>query len=294
MTMRRLDPDAFSINIRKFLQRMGGVHRQPLSIGAETQYRFIVNFRAAADDLQQLLPSTLQVDRIDDSHEGLISVCVCDFLITHVGGMPIPLISGNEILCRIGVKFWSKGRHYRAFYPIRSDSSSPLVAYSANRFSHYRKQLSNIRLEDLHTHYQAKCVSVDGLGNGELQADMRSISTIVPASSIFSSRTDAADFILKLDGSCGWHFDRRQLVFQPIIYPEWKACFCHDSHFHFVFLEHVLDLYQIDAVFDSVLFLEDIRQVLKRSHYLDLDAPPVLKSRSETHLALPVVEKVAG
>ena len=294
MTVPRLDPDAFSINIRKFLQRMGGVHRQPLSIGAETQYRFMVNFRANAEDLQQLLPSALRVDRIDNSDQGMISICVCDFLITHAGGVPIPSIRGNEILCRIGVKFWSEGECFRAFYPIRSDSSSPLVAYSASRFSHYRKQLSDIRLDDLHTYYRAKCISADGLGNGELQADMRSISTRVPGSSIFSSETDAADFILNLDGSCGWHFDRRQLVFQPISYPEWKACFCHDSQFHFVFLEHVLDLYQIDAVFDSVLFLEDIRQVLKRSKYLNVDTPPVQKNISGIQLAFPIVEKVAG
>ena len=294
MSVRLLDPDAFSINIRKFLQRMGGVHRQPLPIGAETQFRFMINFRAPAEDIQQLLPESLQVDTIADGHEGLISMCVCDFLITHLAGIPIPTVPGNEILCRIGVKFWNAGKPYRAFYPIRSDSSSPLVAYSASRFSHYRKQLSQIKLEDLHTEFRAVCTSPDGLGNGQLLADMRSISTMVPESSIFNSSDKAADFILKLDGSCGWDFDQGKLVFQPIRYPEWKASFCHDVQFHSVFLEHVLDLYQIEAVFDSVLFLEDIRQTLQRSFYLKTDKPPTRKNEAVLPLQVPLFDKAAG
>lgn len=39
---------------------------------------------------------------------------------------------------------------------------------------------------------------------------------------------EATDFVLELDGSCGYNFARDELSFQDIEYPDWDVSFCHE------------------------------------------------------------------
>ena len=89
---------------------------------------------------------------------------------------------------------------------------------------------------------------------------MTTTSKTRPESTIFSDIQEATDFVFNLDGSCGYHFAKDQLSFQRIDYPEWDMYFCHSCAYNFPLLEHLLESLKIDAVFDSVLFMENTCQ----------------------------------
>jgi len=128
--------------IRALHERLGKVFSQPVDVSSFTNKRLTVNFRVPLDRLRQLVPPSVEVEQIRDTGMGMISQCVCDFTVTKFGPVPIPKTHTNEMLCRISVKIKKDGQTYRAYYTLRSDSSSSLLSFLGGNFSHFRKDFT--------------------------------------------------------------------------------------------------------------------------------------------------------
>jgi len=240
--------------------RMGRVNHQPVSVRSYTNKRFTVNFRAPLDQVRRLLPPGIEPDEIPGTGLGMFGMCACDFWVTRFGWVPVPKIQNNDMLLRVSACVTKHGTKQRAFYTISSNSSSPLLGFLGQRFSHFRKRVSTFsRIDDGQT-YQLQCTDDDPLARGSLTAQMASVSKVRPESSIFFDIDAATDFVFNLDGSCGYSFDRKMLSFQKIDYPEWDMYFCHTAEYDFPMLNHVTELFKIDAELDSVLFMQNTPQ----------------------------------
>jgi hypothetical protein len=239
---------------------LGRVNHQPVSVHSFTNKRFTVNYRAPLDQVRKLLPPAVEPDEIHDTGYGMFGMCACDFWVTRLGWLPIPRVRNNDMLFRVSARVRKGGSSHRAFYTIGSNSSSRLLGFLGQRFSHFRKRISNFHRIDNDSEYALQCIDADPLAQGRLRAGMGAISKARPASSIFSDIRDATDFVFNLDGSCGYNFAKEKLSFQRIDYPEWDMYFCHDCSYDFPLLDHLVESLKIEAVFDSVLFMQNTRQ----------------------------------
>ena len=247
-------------DLRTFQDKLGRVNHQPVSVHSFTNKRFTVNYRAPIDQIRKLLPPSIEPDEIRDTGLGMFGMCACDFWVTRLGWIPIPRIRNNDMLFRVSARLCKGGTTYRAFYTIGSNSSSRLLGFLGQRFSHFRKRVYNFNRVDNDEEYSLECIDDDPLAQGRLCADMNSVSKACPESTVFTDIQDATDFVFNLDGSCGYNFGKRKLSFQRIDYPEWDMYFCHRLNYNFPLLNHLLDSLRLDATFDSVLFMQDTRQ----------------------------------
>ncbi len=168
--------------VRELHKRMGKVSSQPINVSSYTNKRLTINYRAPLDRLRTLVPDCLEVDEIRDTGMGLISQCVCDFRVTKFGLLPIPHTHTNEMLCRISVRGQKYGNPFRAYYTLRSDSSSRILGFLGGHFSHFRKAISDFTRRDDGEVYELDCKARDTICSGFFRGDLNALSKEKPAS----------------------------------------------------------------------------------------------------------------
>ena len=248
------------MNIRNLHERMGRVYNQPISVQSFTNKRFTVNFRVPLAQLRRIVPEAVQLDEIRDTGLGMLSMCACDFWVSRFGWLPIVPVRNNDMLCRISAKVRKGDKVYRAYYTLRSDSSSRFLGFFGKRFSHFRKQVSSFVRVDDGTNYTLKCQAADPLGRGMLQAVMASVQKEKPHTTIFACIEEAKQFVFDLDGSCGYDYERDMLSFQKIDYPSWNMYFCHEYNYSFTLIDYLCQTFDLQAELDCVLFLQNTKQ----------------------------------
>src|SRR5271165_1886967 len=129
------------LNIRALHERMGRVYHQPVRVRSFTNKRFTVNFRVPLEQLRRIVPEAIDLDEIPGTGLGMFSMCACDFWVSRFGWVPIPPVRNNDMLLRISAKVRKGNNTYRAYYTLRSDSSSRFLGFFGKRFSHFRKQV---------------------------------------------------------------------------------------------------------------------------------------------------------
>ena len=253
-------PATGPLDIRALHERMGRVYHQPIRVRSFTNKRFTVNFRVPLDQLRRIVPDAIELDEIRDTGYGMLGMCACDFWVDRLGGLPIPPVRNNDMLCRVSAKV-RKGPHvYRAYYTLRSDSSSKFLGFFGRRFSHFRKRTSRFERIDDGAQYVLRCDADDPLCRGELRAVLASVSKRAPPTTAFRDVHEATDFVFNLDGSCGYSYRCDRLSFQKIDYPTWDMYFCHDCEYQFSLVEYVRETFGLDLEFDCVLFVQDTPQ----------------------------------
>lgn len=248
-------------DVRRLHERMGRVSSQPINVSSFTNKRLTINYRAPLERLRPLIPSCLEVEEIRDTGMGMISQCVCDFRVTKFGLMPIPKTHTNEMLCRISVKGKKRGEPFRAYYTLRSDSSSRILGFLGGHFSHFRKAISDFTRRDDGAVYELNCKAHDTLCNGFFRGYMNALSKEKPTTTCFADIAEATQFVFQLDGSCGYHWGKNRLSFQKIQYPQWDLQFCHKYEYDFALLNYLFQEYRLQPEFDCVLFMEKVPQV---------------------------------
>lgn len=224
-----------------------------------------VNFRAPAAALQALLPGCLTAEEIRDSGMGMLSVCGWDYWITRLGFLPLPEIHCKALSFRIAVTFRRSAGIIRAFYPLRTMTTVPIGKWPNGR---ERRDVPQLDLEDSGEFYGLSRQSRDPLQRDYLEGDMKTVSKAGAAGSIFHDINEAARFILAHEGSCAYDAGKKQLLFQPIIYPPWEICFCHEFQHRFPWLQHLCADAGIQIIADSALFSEEAVQVWKKNRFL--------------------------
>jgi hypothetical protein len=253
-------PDVGPIDIRALHERMGRVYHQPVRVHSFTNKRFTVNFRVPLDRLRRILPQAVQPDEIRDTGLGMLSMCACDFWVSRLGWLPIPPVRNNDMLCRVSTKVRKRDKVYRAYYTLRSDSSSRFLGFFGKRFSHFRKQVSPFVRVDDGTHYLLECGAADPLCRGRLQAVLASVQKGKPDTTVFADVEEAKQFVFDLDGSCGYDYGRDMLSFQKIDYPPWDMYFCHEYSYRFPLIDYLCDAFGMRAELDCVLFMQNTKQ----------------------------------
>ncbi|MCI0690432.1 hypothetical protein L0337_00325 [candidate division KSB1 bacterium] len=253
-------PAISPMDIRTFHERMGRVYHQPIRVRSFTNKRFTVNFRVPLDQLRRVVPDAIELDEIRDTGYGMFGMCACDFWVNRLGWLPIPPVRNNDMLCRVSTKIRKGPNLYRAYYTLRSDSSSKFLGFFGRRFSHFRKHTSSFERVDDGAQYVLRCDADDPLCQGELRAVMASVSKQVPATTAFRDVQEATEFVFNLDGSCGYSYERNMLSFQKIDYPTWDMYFCHECEYKFPLVEYVSETFGLDLEFDCVLFMQNTPQ----------------------------------
>jgi hypothetical protein len=248
------------MDIRTLHERMGAVNHQPIRVHSFTNKRFTVNFRVPLEELRRIIPEAIQLDEIRDTGCGMFSMCACDFWVTRLGPLPIPAVRNNDMLCRISTKIRKGSQTYRAYYTLRSDSSSRFLGFFGRRFSHFRKRTSRFERVDDGAQYNLCCEADDPLCGGNLHAVMASVSKDKPTTTIFKDIQEATDFVFNLDGSCGYSYQRDMLSFQKIDYPVWDMYFCHEFEYKFPLMDYVLKTFGLHAELDCALFMQNTPQ----------------------------------
>ena len=164
------------------------------------------------------------------------------------------------MLCRVSAKVRKGDKLYRAYYTLRSDSSSRFLGFFGKRFSHFRKQVSPFVRVDDGAHYFLECQAADPLCRGKLQAVMASVTKEKPETTLFADIDEAKQFVFDLDGSCGYDYGRDMLSFQKIDYPPWDMYFCHDFDYEFPLIDYLCETFRLRAELDCVLFMRNTPQ----------------------------------
>jgi hypothetical protein len=255
-----LQTDLGPMDIRALHERMGRVYHQPVRVHSFTNKRFTVNFRVPLDQLRRIVPGPVELDEIRDTGLGVLSMCACDFWVSWLGWLPIPPVRNNDMLCRVSAKVHKAGKIYRAYYTLRSDSSSRFLGFFGKRFSHFRKQIAPfVRLDD-GSHYRLECQAADPLCRGKFQAVMSSVTKEKPDTTIFADIEEAKHFVFDLDGSCGYEYGRDMLSFQKIDYPPWDMYFCREYSYEFPLIDYLCETFDLRAELDCVLFMQNTSQ----------------------------------
>ncbi len=261
--------EKYTQRTRSLQERLGRVYHQPIDVESWTNKRVTVNYRVPLEQLERLLPSCVTPEEIRDTGDGMLSMCACDFSVTKLGPVPVPRIHTNEMLCRISVTVTKDGQRRRAYYTLRSDTSSRVLGLCGGYFSHFRKATSSFdRLDDGET-YELRCQANDSLCDAELTASIDTVNNEPPESTVFQDVEEATDFVLELDGSCGYNFARNQLSFQDIDYPNWDVSFCHEFSLDSSLIDYLVESYDIDLTLDCALYMGDVDQTWKRAWLYD-------------------------
>jgi hypothetical protein len=247
--------------IRRLHERLGRVSSQPINVSSYTNKRLTINYRVPLERLRALVPTRLEVEEIRDTGMGMISQCVCDFHVTKFGLLPIPKTHTNEMLCRISVKGRKHGEPFRAYYTLRSDSSSRILGFLGSHFSHFRKATSDFTRRDDGKTYELNCKAADAICHGHFRGELASLSKEKPATTCFADIAEATEFVFQLDGSSGYHWGKDRLSFQKIQYPQWDLRFCHEYDYDFALLNYLFREFDLQPEFDCVLFMEKVPQV---------------------------------
>jgi hypothetical protein len=248
------------LNIRALHERMGRVYHQPVRVRSFTNKRFTVNFRVPLEQLRRIVPEAIDLDEIPGTGLGMFSMCACDFWVSRLGWVPIPPVRNNDMLLRVSAKVRKGNNTYRAYYTLRSDSSSRFLGFFGKRFSHFRKQVSDFVRVDDGTTYALENLANDPLCRGKFSAVMASITKEKPETTVFADVEAAKEFVFDLDGSCGYSYERDMLSFQKIDYPPWDMYFCHQSSYEFPLMDYLNATFGLEPELDCVLFMRDTKQ----------------------------------
>lgn len=256
-------------NARTLQERLGRVYHQPVDVESSTNKRITVNYRVPLPQLEHLLPWCVTPEEIRDTGQGMLSMCACDFSVTRVGPVPLPHVHTNEMLCRVSVTVPKDGQHKRAYYTVRSDTSSRLLGLCGGHFSHFRKATSTFERVDDGNTYALHCEAADSICDAELVASLDVVNDDPPTSTVFRDATAATEFVLELDGSCGYNFAKDKLSFQNIAYPDWDVSFCHDVTLTSSLIDHLVETFDLDLTFDCALYMADVDQTWEQSWLYD-------------------------
>ncbi len=270
--------------VRRLHERLGKVSSQPINVSSFTNKRLTINYRAPLERLRALVPPCLEVEEIQDTGMGMISQCVCDFHVTKFGLLPIIKTHTNEMLCRISVKGQKHGEPFRAYYTLRSDSSSRILGFLGGHFSHFRKATSEFTRRDDGNVYGLTCKARDAICNGRFQGSLKSLSKEKPATTCFADIDEATQFVFQLDGSCGYHWGKDKLSYQKIQYPPWDLRFCHEYEYDFSLLNYLFQEFDLQPELDCVLFMERVPQVWGASWLYTPDAASLPSSTQTRNL----------
>jgi hypothetical protein len=287
-----MTPTQWTVEAAEFQDRLGRVGPQPLDVHSFTNKRFTVNFRLPLEEVQRLLPPSIQAEEIGSTGFGMIGMCACDFLVPRIGSFRIPPIRNNDMLCRVSTVLRQGGKRLRAFYTIHSVSSSALLGFLGRRFSHFRKTRARFTRIDNGEVYALESQSEEPLSTGQLSAQLDSIGYDPPKGSLFSTSQAATDFLFQLDGSCGYQWDTGRLSFQPIEYPDWDISFCHRIEYRFPLIEALVERFRLHLTYDSTVYMHDTPQVwcatrLYDEARSDLWRPSNLPARDEWQAGQP-------
>jgi hypothetical protein len=255
-----LESSTAPMDVRALHERMGRVYHQPVRVHSFTNKRFTVNFRLPLEQLRRIVPEPIRLDEIRDTGLGMLSMCACDFWVARLGWLPIPPVRNNDMLCRVSTRIRKGGQDFRAYYTLRSDSSSRFLGFFGRRFSHFRKQVSPFERVDDGAHYSLECRADDPLCRGRFLAVMASVTKEKPTTTVFRDVEEAKEFVFDLDGSCGYSYERGMLSFQKIDYPPWDMYFCHDYRYGFPLIEYLSAAFGLEIELDCVLFMQNTRQ----------------------------------
>lgn len=254
---------------RSLQEQLGRVSHQPIDVKSSTNKRITVNYRVPLGQLDRLLPWCVTPEEVRDTGDGMLSMCACDFSVTKLGPVPIPRVHTNEMLCRISVTVPKDGRRQRAYYTMRSDTSSGFLGLCGGYFSHFRKATSSFDRVDDGVTYELRCDADDDRCDAELTASMDAIGDEPPETTTFEDVTEATDFVLELDGSCGYNYAKEKLSFQEIEYPDWNVSFCREFSLESSLLDYLVESYDLDLTFDCALYMADVDQTWRRSWLYD-------------------------
>jgi hypothetical protein len=260
------------MDLRALHHRLGRVYHQPVRVRSFTNKRFTVNFRVPLEQLRRVVPEPVQLDEVGDTGLGMLSMCACDFWVSRLGWLPIPPVRNNDMLCRVSAKVLKGGKLHRAYYTLRSDSSSHFLGFFGKRFSHFRKQVSPFVRVDDGARYRLECQAADPLCRGTFEATLASVTKGRPATTAFADVEEAKRFVFDLDGSCGYSYERDMLSYQKIDYPPWDMYFCHEYRYEFPLVDYLAKTYGLRAELDCVLFMQNTEQTWGTS-WLYRDAP---------------------
>jgi hypothetical protein len=247
-------------DIRALHERMGRVWHQPVPVASFTNKRVTINFRVPLEQVRRLLPTAVEPDEIGTTGRGMVSMCACDFWVRRIGPVPMPEIHTNEMLCRISAKVQKRGRTYRAYYTLRSDASSRFLGFLGGHFSHFRKAISQFTKRENEQTYELVCRADDPICGGRISINLKALSKDVPTTSVFADNAAATDFVLGLDGSCGYDYRTNRLSLQKIKYPAWDTKFAHRFTYELPLLDYLFEKYRLDAQIDHALFMENVPQ----------------------------------
>jgi hypothetical protein len=247
-------------DLRALHERMGRVYHQPVRVHSFTNKRFTVNFRVPLGPLRRIVPAAVDLDEIGDTGLGLLSMCACDFWVSRLGWLPLPPVRNNDMLCRVSAKVRKGGKVFRAYYTLRSDSSSRFLGFFGKRFSHFRKQVSEFTRVDDGVTYSLVNRAADPLCRGKFAAVLASITKQKPATTVFADVDAARQFVFDLDGSCAYSYERDLLSFQKIDYPPWDMYFCHEFSYDFPLVQFLGAAFDLRAELDCVLFMQNTKQ----------------------------------
>ena len=248
------------MDVRALHARMGRVYHQPVRVHSFTNKRFTVNFRVPLQQLRRIVPEPILLDEIRGTGLGMLSMCACDFWVGRLGWVPIPPVRNNDMLCRVSTRIRKRDQDFRAYYTLRSDSSSRFLGFFGRRFSHFRKQVSAFDRVDDGAHYSLECRADDPLCRGKFLAVMASVTKEKPATTVFRDVEEAKEFVFDLDGSCGYSYERGMRSFQKIDYPPWDMYFCHDHRYDFPLIDYLGGAFGLEIELDFALFMQNTRQ----------------------------------
>jgi hypothetical protein len=249
------------MDLRALHDRLGRVGNQPIRVTSFTNKRFTVNYRVPVAELRRIVPEAIEIDEIRDTGFGMFSMCACDFWVTRLGMLPVIPIRNNDMLLRVSAKVRKGPGVYRAYYTLRSDSSSRFLGFCGAHFSHFRKNIAEFVREDDGAYYALRCRPKDPMCHASFRAEMDSITKHKPEGTLFGDIREATDFVFQLDGSCGYSYERDMLSFQKIEYPPWDISFCHAYSYDFPLMDFICTTFDLHPTLDCVLSMQDVPQV---------------------------------
>jgi hypothetical protein len=234
----------------------GGTQFLPVS-GTLTD-RFLVTYRADASRLAALVPAPFELD----THRGygFLSVCAVEIAGMGIAGTPRFLrFENRELLYRLGVRL----RGEPTFLTLRSDVSSPALAFLGRHFSHYRPHLGRIWLFREGERLRMEGTTKTGEGDGVVEVDLAAPPRTV---SVFSSDEEAASFLLGMKFSAD--VVRGRVRVQPIEHAAWKPRFVDTRVARFELVESLERRLGTRFELDGTLAVRDVPHVWKAARWL--------------------------
>jgi hypothetical protein len=235
--------------------------RQWLPVTAHIRERYLVTYRAPAENVARVVPAPLTVDQHGGC--GFVSVCSLEIDDMGVAGTPSWLRFGNrEMLYRVGVRVSGQP----SFFTLRSDVSSRALARLGAWFSHYRPRLGQLGCDHDGGRFHLTCRSRDGAADAELEVPAPAGDEAAPRASLFADAAEAARFLLGMRISADVRPGGRVRV-QEIDHDPWRARFTTPVRRRFDFVDALARAIGAPLVYDHTLAMRDLRQTWRAARW---------------------------